>query len=71
MFRKIAVIDETGLKPWARERLNELAEEVVFYDSVPDGVEETIRRIGDADAVLVSYETPVRREVIGACPAIR
>lgn len=71
MFRKIAVIDETGLKPWARERLNELAEEVVFYDSVPEGAEETIRRIGDADAVLVSYKTPVKKEVIGACPAIR
>lgn len=71
MFRKIAVIDETGLKPWAREHLKELAEEVLFYDTVPAGTEETIRRIGDADAVLVSYETPVSREVIEACPAIR
>lgn len=71
MFRKIAVIDETGLKPWAKGRLKELAKEVVFYDTVPAGAEETIRRIGEADAVLVSYETPVRRDVIEACPAIR
>lgn len=71
MFRKIAVIDDTGLKAWARERLTELAGEVVFYDDIPAGTDETIRRIGDADAVLVSYATPVRREVIEACPSVR
>ena len=71
MFRKIAVIDDTGMKPWAKERLNELAEEVVFYDTVPAGTEETIGRIGNADAVLVSYGTSVRREVIEACPGVR
>lgn len=71
MFRKIVVIDETGLKPWAQERLKELAKETVFYDTAPAGAAETIDRIGDADAVLVSFGTPVRREVIEACPRLR
>lgn len=71
MFRKIVVVDETGLKPWAKERLKELADETVFYDSAPVAPAETIARVGDADALLVSFGTPVRREVIEACPGLR
>lgn len=71
MFRKIVVIDDTGLQPWAKERLGKLAGEIVFYGSVPVDAAESVQRIGDADAVFVSYSTPVTREVIEACPHIR
>lgn len=71
MFKKIVAVDDTGLQPWAVEKLRSLAEEVVMYQDVPADDTETIRRISDADAVLVSYRTPVRRAVMEACPGIR
>lgn len=71
MFKKIVAVDDTGLQPWAVEKLRSLAEEVIMYSDVPADDAESIRRIGDADAVLVSYRTPIRRAVLEACPGIR
>ena len=42
-----------------------------MYEDVPSGDEEIIRRIGDADAVLVSYTSRISRYVIESCPSIR
>ena len=41
--------------------------EVVFYTGIPETDEEIVNRIGDADCVLVSYNTQIRRNVIEAC----
>lgn len=71
MFRKSVVIDHTGMNPTAQKRLEELSEEVVFYEEIPQNEAEIIRRIGDADAVFVSYNTPVSGQVLRACPQIR
>lgn len=71
MFKKIVAVDDTGLQPWAVEKLRSLAEEVILYPDVPADDAESIRRIGDADGVLVSYRTPIRRAVLEACPGIR
>lgn len=71
MFKKIVAVDDTGLQPWAVERLQSLAEEVTVYTDDPADEAEVIRRIGAADAVLVSYRTPVRRTVMEACPGLR
>lgn len=32
MFQKTVVVDNTGMNEWAKKRLGELSEEVVFYD---------------------------------------
>lgn len=71
MFKKVIVIDPTGLNRAATERLSALGGEVVLYNDIPESDEEKIRRIGDADCVLVSYKTQLRRNVIEACPQIR
>ena len=68
MFEKIVVVDSTGLNTWGVERLKELGKEVVFYTGIPETDEEIVNRIGDADCVLVSYNTQIRRNVIEACP---
>lgn len=71
MFEKIVVIEPTGLNQTACQRLSELAKEVVSYPDIPQTEEEKVRRIGDADCVLVSYTTQLRRNIIEACPNIR
>ena len=63
MFEKIVVVDSTGLNTWGVERLKELGKEVVFYTGIPETDEEIVNRIGDADCVLVSYNTQIRRNV--------
>lgn len=71
MFKKVVVIDDTGLRPWALERLSALAKNVICYDDIPAGEEEAISRIGDADGVLVSYNTRIGRQIIEACSGIK
>lgn len=71
MFEKLVVVDDTGLRPWAIARLSDFAKEVKCYANIPMDEEETIARIGEADAVLVSYNTQIRRQVIEACPDIK
>lgn len=64
MFEKIVAIEPVSLEPWAVERLNEFAKEVVMFDDMPADDDEIIRRIGDADAVLVSYTTEITANAI-------
>ncbi len=70
-FRKIVSIDNTGLEPWAKEKLSELAEEVIFFEDFPNENSEIISRIDDGDCVLVSWNTPIDREVIESCKSIK
>lgn len=70
-FRKIVAVDATGVQENGRVQLGELAENVVFYDDLPDSEAQIIGRIGDADAVLVSYNTRITERMIAACPSIR
>ena len=71
MFRKLVAIEPVNLVPAAKHRLKEYAEAVVLYDSLPQDEAEIIRRIGDADAVLLSYTSRIEKPVIEACPTLR
>ena len=55
----------------AREELKQYAGEVILYDDIPNDDEEILRRIGDADGVLVSYTSQIRRPVLERCPNLR
>ncbi len=71
-FHKIVCVDHTKLEPWALEELQKLSEEeVAVHNDVPESQEETLQRIGDADAVLVSWKTPIPEEVIKKCPNLK
>ena len=71
MFNKLVAIEDTLLNRAAIDKLSSYAKEVNLYYEQPESDEEVIRRIGDADAVLVSFKTPIRKTVLDACPNIR
>ena len=71
MFDRLVAIEDTLLNEDAIGRLVSYAREVKMYDDSPRDDYETIRRIGDADGVLVSFRTPIGKAVLDACPNIR
>ena len=71
MFEKLVAIEPVSLVPQAEKELLLYARQVKLYEDIPADDEEIVRRIGDADAVLVSYTSQIRRPVIERCPNIR
>ena len=71
MFKKLVAIEPVSLIPSAEKELYKHAEEVELYGDIPENEDEIIRRIGDAEAVLVSYTSRISRRTIESCPSIR
>ena len=71
MFEKLVAIEPVSLIPSAEEELHRYAKEVALYRDVPASDDEMVRRIGDADAVLLSYTSRMGKKVIAQCPNIR
>lgn len=71
MFQKLVAIEPVSLIPSAEQALHTYAKEVVLYRDIPGSDEEIIRRIDDADAVLVSYTSRIGKNVLERCPNIR
>ena len=71
MFNKLVAIEPVSLIPAAEKRLYDFAREVVTYDDIPQTDEEIINRIGDADAVLLSYTSRLERPALEKCPNVR
>ena len=42
-----------------------------MYSDIPAGDNEIIARIGDADAVLLSYTSQINRYILERCPNVR
>ena len=71
MFSKLVAIEPVSLIPSAEKALQNHAKEVILYPDIPQDDDEIVRRIGDADAVLVSYTSNIGRNVMERCPGIR
>ena len=71
MFKKLVAVEDTLLSGEALKKLSSYAGRVELYYERPADDAETARRIGDADAVLVSFKTPISKQVLEACPNIR
>lgn len=71
MFYKLVAIEPVSLVPEAEKELKQYAAEVVMYPDVPADDEEIIRRIGDADGVLVSYTSRINQYVLEHCPQVK
>lgn len=71
MFRKITVIEPVGLTENGISELQTCGEQVIFFDDIPQGEDEIIRRIGDSDAVLLSYTTRLEQSVLSQCHQLR
>ncbi len=70
-FKKLVAIEPVSLIPSAEAELYNLADEVVLYDNIPATDDEIARRVGDADAVLLSYTSRLERAAMEQCPNIR
>ncbi len=71
MFKKLVAIEPVSLIPSAEQELHAFAEEVILYNDIPAGNDEIVARIGDADAILLSYTSQLGREVMLRCPNIK
>lgn len=71
MFQKLVAIEPVSLVPAAEEQLHKYAREVVLYEDIPQSDAEIAARIGDADAVLLSYTSRLGGAVMAQCPRLR
>ncbi|MDL2305106.1 dihydrofolate reductase [Bacteroides sp. OttesenSCG-928-D19] len=71
MFHKLVAIEPVSLIPSAEETLYTFAREVVIHSDIPVDDNEIAARIGNADAVLLSYTSRINREVLERCPNIK
>ena len=71
MFEKLVAIEPVSLIPSAEEKLQDYAKEVVLYRDIPADDNEIVRRIGDADAVLLSYTSRIGQNILVQCPNVK
>ena len=71
MFEKLVAIEPTGLISSAEEQLHNFAKEVVLYNDIPTNEKEICKRIGNADAVLLSYTTTLTKEILQQCRNVK
>lgn len=71
MFEKLVAIEPVSLIPQAEKALFEYARQVVLFSDIPADDDEIVRRIGDADAVLLSYTSRLPGSVMERCPRLR
>jgi len=71
MFTKLVAIEPVSLIPSAEKKLYTLAKEVVMYPDIPSDSDEIALRIGDADAVLLSYTSNLDRKALEKCPMVK
>lgn len=70
-FRKLVAIEPVGLEPWAEERLRAMADDIEMYGDIPQTDDDIVDRIGDADAVLLSYTSTLSAGVLARCGRVR
>lgn len=71
MFQKLVAIEPTSLNPSAERKLYSFAKEVILYSDIPGDDNEIAARIGDADAVLLSYTTQLGKTTLEQCPNVK
>lgn len=71
MFEKLVAIEPVGLVPEAEKELHTYARDIVMFDGVPTDDAEIAARVGDADAVLLSYTSRLNRAAMERCPNLR
>lgn len=64
MFNKLVAIEPINMLDIHKQKLNDIAKEVIFYNDIPSNDEEILKRIGDADAALLSYTSKIDEYVL-------
>ncbi|NQD72568.1 dihydrofolate reductase [Sphingobacterium shayense] len=70
-FKKLVAIEPLNLIASAEEELKRFAESVTTYSDVPASEREIVTRIGDADAVLLSYTSTLGKQILEQCPNLK
>ena len=70
-FKKLVAIEPVSLIPSAEKKLYEYAEEVIMYNDIPSDDDEIASRVGDADAVLLSYTSRLEKPALEKCPNVK
>ena len=71
MFKKIVIVEPVLITEDGKNELKKYCQELIEYKESIKSEEDTITRIGDADCVLVSYNTVITRNIIEKCPNIK
>lgn len=73
-FNRIAVVDglNSNIMDFAKEEISKFSEAPVNFPSdYPTSDNEIVKRIGDADCVLLSWQTKLTAGILDRCPNIR
>ncbi|MFV8226095.1 NAD(P)-dependent oxidoreductase [Christiangramia aquimixticola] len=71
-FNRIVCVDHAKLNDKTIKQLDQYSDtKVEVYSDYPETDEEIIRRIEDAEAVIVSWRTQLHKEIIDACPKLK
>ncbi len=71
-FNKIVCVDHTKLEDWAIEELQKYSEaEVEVFKDSPESEKELLERIGEAEAIIVSWKTQIPKSVIEKCSHLK
>lgn len=71
MFKKLVGIEPLALIPSANTTLKSFAETVVLHTDMPTTADAIVKRIGDADGVLLSYTTTLTQDILERCPNLK
>ncbi|MCL8007905.1 hypothetical protein M8845_10750 [Gelidibacter japonicus] len=64
-FKKLVGIEPLELIPSANKKLESFAETLILHEDQPSTAEEIVKRIGDADGVLVSHRSTIGKDIFG------
>ena len=64
MFKKLVIIEPINMLPMHIEKLKELTNEFIYYKDIPYSDDEKLKRIDDADCVLLSYTSSINAYVL-------
>ncbi|PNW30121.1 NAD(P)-dependent oxidoreductase [Formosa algae] len=71
MFKKLVAIEPISLIPSAEKQLESYTETLILHPDKPTTDAEIVKRIGDADAVLLSYTTTLSKAILSQCNHIK
>lgn len=70
-FKKLTVVEPINITKDGYKQLEKFADEVIFFDTLPNNDEEMAKRIDDSDAVLISYTSVLTANAMEKCPNLK
>ena len=69
-FEHLVIMEPSNVSSKMMETLKKTAKQITAYDTVPKDDTEILKRIQDADGILMSYTSSISREVLENCPKL-